>query len=131
MATNEEWGRRLRSARRRYEEETDSELSYREIGERLGTALKRSAYKHTSVRSWFVEGQEPDSLAVMRELAVLLKVDPRWLAFGDDVNRTHMSTTDVPRTAEPTSRPEMGQGQIVDLKPARPPTSHQKKRRSG
>ena len=85
MAMNEGWGRRLRSARRAYTERHDRALTYKEIGERVGALVGRPAFSHSSVRAWFVDGQEPDSFEIAAAIARVLEVDFAALAIGADV----------------------------------------------
>lgn len=82
MAKDEGWGRRLRTARRAYEERHDGGLTYDAIGEKLGKLLKRPAFKHSTVRAWFVDGQEPDSFVVATALATVLEEDAGYLITG-------------------------------------------------
>lgn len=42
------------------------------MGEALGRALGRKPFRHSTVRSWFEEGQEPESFALVRAIAQLL-----------------------------------------------------------
>lgn len=81
LAVNEDWGRRLRAARRAYEDRHDTRLSYTEIGRRVGLRLGRKPYSSPSARAWFIEGQEPESFAVAAAIAFVLEVDPGGLAF--------------------------------------------------
>lgn len=82
MAINEGWGRRLRAAKRAYDERHDTDLTLDQIGEMVARAEGRAKpYKHPSVRAWF-KGQEPASLGLIAAIAVALEVDPRDLSFG-------------------------------------------------
>lgn len=86
MATNDSWGRRLRDAKRDYEKRHDTRLSYAEIGVRVAAVVGRDRpFASTSVRSWFVEGQEPEAFAITAALAVVLEADAGALAFGRGV----------------------------------------------
>lgn len=107
MAKDEGWGRRLRTARRAYEERHDAGLTYEEIGERLGRLLKRAAFKHSTVRAWFTEGQEPDSFEVARALATVLEADAGHLITGGPMAATPI---DVPAPA-PAALPPMDMGE--------------------
>lgn len=89
MAIDESWGRALRTAKRRYEERHDTDLTYKGMGAKLAELLGRDTpVPHPTVRSWFVDGQEPDTFAVVRALAAMLEVSVGELL------------ADVPRDAE-------------------------------
>lgn len=101
MATDDEWGRALRRAKRLYEERHDTDLTYKGMGRRLGQILGRAQpVPHPTVRSWFVDGQEPETFAVVRALAAMLETTP-----GDLLG-------DVPRSAADSTNgePQAGQG---------------------
>lgn len=83
LATNEEWSRRLRDAKRDYEKNHDTRLTFKEIGVRVAALVGRAEpFKHTSARAWFEEGQEPDAFAVAEAIALVLEADPAALVFG-------------------------------------------------
>jgi hypothetical protein len=82
MAKDDGWGRRLRSARRAFVERHDAALTYEAIGEALGRLLKRPAFKHSTVRAWFADGQEPESFEVARAIATVLEADAGYLITG-------------------------------------------------
>lgn len=76
MATDDQWGRRLRSAKRAWEERHDARLTFKAMGRQLAEMTGREKpFRHTAVRGWFEEGQEPESFAIVRALATLLEVD--------------------------------------------------------
>lgn len=107
MAKDAGWGRRLRSARRAYVEQFDRTLTYAEIGKRLGRALGRPPFKHSTVRAWFVDGQEPESYEIAKALAVVIGADAGYLMTGNN---------NAPATeAEALRDPEVG---AVGLSPA-------------
>lgn len=83
MAVNEAWGRRLRDAKRDFEKRHDTSLSYTEIGRRVAKVLeRRTPFAPTSARSWFVEGQEPETFAIAGAIAVVLEADAGYLMTG-------------------------------------------------
>lgn len=84
MAENEGFGRRLRDARRDVAKATDEEPSYQEIGELVARRVgRKEPYRYQTVAQWF-SGREPESLAVVAALAVVLGINPCFLAFGDE-----------------------------------------------
>lgn len=86
MAVNEAWGRRLRDAKRDWERRHDQPFRYREIGERVQIILGRARpHSPTTVRSWFEEGQEPESFAVAIALATVLEAPAGPLITGHDL----------------------------------------------
>lgn len=82
MPDNAEFGRRLRDAKREYEMRHDRDLSWRELGERIGAAMGREPYVAEVVRRWFQMGREPAEFAITEAIARVLETDPRVLAFG-------------------------------------------------
>lgn len=87
MAVNEAWGRRLRAAKRNYEETHDTRLTFGAIGERVGTLLQRKPFSTTAARAWFAEGQEPGEFAVAHAIAAVLEANVCTLVFGADADQ--------------------------------------------
>lgn len=84
MADHPELGRRLRDAKREYEKRHDvKNLSWREIGERVGAAMGREPVSYQVVQRWFMEGREPAAFVdTIIAIAEVLETDPRLLTFG-------------------------------------------------
>lgn len=83
MALNPGWGRRLRSAKKRWEERHDRDLTFGEIGARVAQLVGREMpYSHVAAGAWFEKGQEPASFDVAIALAQLLEEDPGELIVG-------------------------------------------------
>lgn len=82
MADNPAYGRRLREAKRSYELAHDCDLTWREIGERVGAVLQREPFSAQVVQRWFAAGREPERFAITEAIGVALGADPAWLAFG-------------------------------------------------
>lgn len=57
------------------------EVDQKEIAKRAGKALKRKPFSQATVSRWF-NGTVPD-VETVGGLALALKVDPGWLAFGE------------------------------------------------
>lgn len=83
---NPEFGRRLREAKRQWEQTHDPRtISNEEIGKRVAKLLERDgAYSPQAVGMWMA-GREPKALDVVKALATVLGCDPAWLAFGPAV----------------------------------------------
>lgn len=74
VATDEVWGRNLRTAKRAFEEKHDVSLTYKLIGEKVATAMGRPRpFGHSTVLNWFENGQEPEGFPVLRALAGVLE----------------------------------------------------------
>lgn len=101
VAENAEFGRRLREAKRSWEQRHDRDLTWREIGEAVGERLGREPYAPTVVHRWFNKGTEPAEFAVTHAIAEILEVDPGKLAFGE----APAAMPPVRRVAEPTPTP--------------------------
>lgn len=102
MATDESWGRNLRSAKRGFEEKHDTRLTYKEIGRRVAEAMgRKKPFGHSAVLNWFENGQEPEGFPVVRALAQVLEVEvgalltPPTNGIQSDVNQI------VPRPVNP------------------------------
>jgi hypothetical protein len=128
LATDENWGKALRTAKRRYEQAHDTDLTYKGMGERLGVILGRDPIPHPTVRSWFVDGQEPDTFAVVRALATMLEVDVGTLLAP--------AAPEVPRQNVNQSAEKPKRGAVSDLEggavvpaPRRSAAAPEKKRR--
>lgn len=68
-----------------------------ELGAKLIPAVTSQA-----VSRWRA-GKEPRGLGMISQLAAILEVDPRWLAFGEDVPRPE--TGNVPRIMQVAEQP--------------------------
>lgn len=97
MAKDEAWGRKLRTAWRAYEERHDVVLTYNGVGEKLGKLLRRPAFKHSTVRSWFVDGQEPESFGVVRALATVLDAELGDLLADDQPSGAKRPRETIPQ----------------------------------
>jgi hypothetical protein len=85
MAVNTDFGRRLRDAKRSWEQTHDKRLVWRVLGEELGAAMSRETYAPNVVRRWFMQGIEPENfIATVSALADFLEVSPGWLAFAEE-----------------------------------------------
>lgn len=121
VATDESWGRNLRSAKRAWEERHDAKLSYKEIGARVAQQAGRDKpFGHSAVLNWFENGQEPEGFHIVRALAALLEVS---------VEQLLTQRGDVPRTAsaeEPSRQSEGAPGVSSKMPPNvnRPSTPH-------
>jgi len=84
---NEAFGRRLRQAKRDWEQSHDPQtISNEEIGRRVAALLKRGEpYSPQAVGKWMA-GREPDTLDVVAAIAKVLGCDRAWLAWGPAVN---------------------------------------------
>lgn len=103
MAKDADWGKRLRQARADFEGRQDHKrLPYRQIGERVGELLGREPFEYTTVRAWFVDGQEPESFVIAKALAAALEVDIATLL--PDLPATPKRRTAFP-SAKPTDTP--------------------------
>lgn len=128
MATDETWGRALRNAKRDYEKRHDTDLTYKGMGKRLGEILGRDPIPHPTVRSWFVDGQEPDTfLPIARALATMLEVDVAALltpaapeVARDDVNQTAEPKGEAPKrrtladAADPFTMPKVTKEELAE-----------------
>lgn len=72
-------------------------LTQTQLGERVGKPLGRAVGQYT-VSDWF-RGVSMPSLEETEALALVLEVDPGWLAFG------HASESPAPEGAPPTNHP--------------------------
>lgn len=79
-------GRRLRDAKRDYEQRHDVDLTWVELGKRIGAALGRKPIKYQVVQRWFLEGREPaEFVTTIAAIARVLEADPGALAFGGPI----------------------------------------------
>lgn len=80
---DEDFGARLRHAKRKFEAERDPErVTNERIGQLVGDVLGRPPITSQAVSRWLL-GHVPDQLATIRALALVLGVEPGWLAFGE------------------------------------------------
>lgn len=83
MADDEDFGRRLRDARRDYERRHDRYPTDAEVGRAVGKHLGRGPFTPQVVGRWF-KGREPgEFIATVRALAAFFEVSAGWLATGE------------------------------------------------
>lgn len=76
------FGRRLRSAVRRFDEAHDVDVSQSEIAEMAARIADEIPKRSSSVSAWF-RGKSLPAMTTLVGLAKALEVDPGWLAFGE------------------------------------------------
>lgn len=94
---------RLREAIKRYELRTGEDLTWIELGRRVTRELGGNGAPDTSKFSRIKLDQQAPTLAEVAAFAVVLGVDPGWLAFGEGemVRGESQSETVLGRKATP------------------------------
>lgn len=79
-----DFGGRLRSAWRAFEDREDRKLTQGEVADLVTRALGRARpFRQATVSEWYW-GRRPDDVETMEALAMVLGADPRTLVFGED-----------------------------------------------
>lgn len=73
MAIDPEFGRRLRTLKREWEERHDAKLTNQELAERVRLEAGVESLTGQAVGQWVNAGQEPSSFVLLRALAVVLE----------------------------------------------------------
>lgn len=84
MANVPEFGRRLRDAKRAWEQAHDRDLGWEEVGKLVGRAMgRKKPLAGPVVYRWFKEGREPKEFRkAVLAIAKVFESDPGVLAFG-------------------------------------------------
>lgn len=131
MAENPEFGRRLRDAKRDWERANDRDLTWAEIGRRVGVLLARDPFPHQVVLRWFKQGREP-SFDITEALAVTLGTSPGRLAFGEEgASGSAARMAELERAGVPKVPPSRIPSARSGPAPARRGAKPAKKRRAG
>ncbi|MBA3891594.1 MAG: hypothetical protein H0X64_13800 [Gemmatimonadaceae bacterium] len=94
MAVDPEFGRRLRSAKRRWEERHDRKLPNDELAAAVAREAGATSLSGQAVGQWLKRGQEPASFRLLNALAAVLEV-PVTELLGDHTSAAPRTTTEL------------------------------------
>ena len=84
VADDADFGRRLRDAKRAWEQAHDQELTWDQVGARVAEAMGRKPIKGGVAYRWFMNGREPKEFReTVLGIARAFGASPCTLAFGD------------------------------------------------